>query len=56
MQEFESVNQSRTSRVLPGLLDSALLLDLEVSHQGKLLQIGAVLRNVTLSHSGRHLN
>ncbi len=34
------------------LLDRALLLDLEVSPQGKLLKLGAVLGDVTLTRSG----
>lgn len=35
-----------------GLLTRALLLDLEVSHQGKILKVGAVLGDLTLARSG----
>ncbi len=38
---------------LDGLLQHALLLDLEVSHQGKIFKIGAVLGNATLPRSGQ---
>jgi len=34
------------------LLQRALLLDLEVSHQGKILKLGAVLGGLTLARSG----
>ena len=37
---------------LEALLDRALLLDLEVSHAGKLLKVGAVLGDATLARSG----
>jgi len=40
------------SRALEALLERALLLDLEVSHQGKILKLGAVLGSSTLAHSG----
>ena len=37
---------------LEALLHRALLLDLEVSHRGELLKVGAVLGNQTLARSG----
>ena len=37
---------------LDSFLDHALLLDLEVSHSGKLLKVGAVLGGLTLARSG----
>jgi ATP-dependent DNA helicase RecQ len=38
---------------LSAFLDRALLLDLEVSHQGCILKLGAVLGRSTLAHFGR---
>jgi hypothetical protein len=40
-------------QVADALLERALLLDLEVSHQGAILKIGAVLGSLTLVRSGR---
>src|SRR5437870_3750565 len=37
---------------LNALLQGALLLDLEVSHQGKILKLGAVLGDSTLARAG----
>ncbi len=37
---------------LEALLERALLLDLEVSHHGKILKIGAAVGNLTLARSG----
>ena len=37
---------------LDAFLDRALLLDLEVSHSGKILKVGAVLGGLTLARSG----
>jgi hypothetical protein len=40
------------NKALEALLKRALLLDLEVSHQGKILKVGATLDDITLSRSG----
>lgn len=46
-------NGSGEQRMLETFLDRALLLDLEVSHQGVLLKLGAVLGHSTLARPGR---
>ncbi len=49
-QAGQSVGRRETA--LGAVLDHALLLDLEVSHTGKILKIGAVRGGVTLARSG----
>lgn len=44
--------ESDKSGALNALLKRALLLDLEVSHQGKILKIGAAIGNTTFSRPG----
>src|SRR6266516_3673455 len=44
--------ENRKHRALEMLLKSALLLDLEVSHQGKILKLGVVFGTLTLARSG----
>ena len=39
---------------LDALIQRALLLDLEVSHQGHILKLGAVCGDVTLARTGGH--
>lgn len=46
-------NGSGEQRMLETFLDRALLLDLEVSHQGVLLKLGAVLGHSILARPGR---
>jgi ATP-dependent DNA helicase RecQ len=50
LQSGESERRERGA--LDALLERALLLDLEVSHQGKILKLGAVLGGLTLARSG----
>jgi hypothetical protein len=45
-------NEKCESQRLDTLLQCALLLDLEVSHTGSILKLGAVLGETTLTRSG----
>lgn len=47
-----SESGSNKRKALAAFLRHALLLDLEVSHQGKILKLGAVLGELTLARSG----
>ncbi len=53
MEPSTSETNDTTKEALQALLSSALLLDLEVSHEGVILKVGAVLRTSILSQSGR---
>ena len=48
-----SQSEAGAQRNLEALLARALLLDLEVSHQGRILEIGAVLGRECLAHTGK---
>ena len=51
--DFESGETDKAEGgALGALLARALLLDLEVSHQGNILKVGAVLGDVALARSG----
>jgi hypothetical protein len=51
LQSNEGEKSERVS--VDSLLQRALLLDLEVSHQGEILKLGALLGSLTLARSGR---
>src|SRR5882724_7988553 len=51
--DLQPIGQEKTERYrLDELLDRALLLDLEVSHQGRILKLGAVLGDLRIARSG----
>src|SRR5882724_1525968 len=51
--DLQPIGQEKTERYrLDELLDRALLLDLEVSHQGRILKLGAVLGDLEIARSG----
>ena len=54
MSSQSSESKSGLADVLPALLERALLLDLEVSHGGKILKLGAVLGHQHLARSGKN--
>lgn len=56
MELSASGTKNVASGALQRVLARALLLDLEVSHQGAILKVGAVLGTSILSHSGRSPN
>jgi ATP-dependent DNA helicase RecQ len=52
MEREATTGEKDKSNALEALLQHALVLDLEVSLQGKILKLGAVLGNLTLTRSG----
>jgi ATP-dependent DNA helicase RecQ len=52
MAQQSSESETGKRGPIDGFLERALLLDLEVSHQGKILKIGAVLGDSTIARSG----
>jgi ATP-dependent DNA helicase RecQ len=53
MEVQSSGSNKGEHRALDAFLERALLLDLEVSYQGAILKLGAVLGSLTLARSGR---
>ena len=52
MAKYPSESGSNERKVLAAFLQQSLLLDLEVSHQGRIFKIGAALGDLTLARPG----